>query len=281
MNNQIIGVVPFSYAAEDRFRVARQNGTERAMLATLFEETRISFRFRMLEMLNAHSFCQQRDRNFSVVYLVSENMPTECRQRLEDIVSDVPGVRIVALPQMPLAAAVQTAFERVINPEAKHVTLFRLDDDDALAVDYIGSLRRRVRRLIRGDLIETPTVLSYSRGIYWVNDGKGSSQLIDICDRVPLSMGYALVSPRGNIGHHYLHGHRDAAMFYPTFMDPSRPMYIRSVHGDNDGGISNVERGRVLVPERARQLMQRRFNLDADLLLDPTGALTGKLFSQR
>lgn len=281
LKNQIIGIVPFSFAATDRFQAARDHQGEAQLLRALFDETRIAFRFRMLELLNAHSLKAQGDRNFSMIYLVSERMPPEHRRRLEEIVSDVPGVRIIALPQMPLADAVRRAFEQVIDPDAEHVSLFRLDDDDALAVDFIGSLRRRARRLITAGLIQKPTVLSATRGVYWKNDGKGRSQLIDICDRVPLSMGYTIVSPREDIGHHYLKGHRDAAMFYPCFMDPSRIMYVRSVHGDNDGGISNLNRGRVLEAGRAREVMRRRFNLDADLLLAPEGALEGKTFSQR
>lgn len=280
LDNQIIGIVPFSYAATDRFQAARDHKDEDRILRALFEESRIAFRFRMLELLNAYSFKQQKDQDFSIVYLVSERMPPEHRQHLEALVSDVPGVRLVALPQMPLAQAVQQAFEQVISPQATYVTLFRLDDDDALAVDYIGSLRRRSRRLIKAGLIHKPTVLSYTRGVYWKNDRAGS-QLIDICDRVPLSMGYAITSPREEIGHHYLKGHRDAAMFYPTFMDPSRIMYIRSVHGDNDGGISNLDRGRVLMPQQGQDVLARRFNLDADLLLSPRGALADKDFSAR
>lgn len=250
------------------------------MLRALFDDARISFRFRMLDLLNAHSFRTQDDRDFSIIYLVAEHMPAEYRRQLEQVVSDVPGVRIVALPQMPLAMAVQQAFEQVIDPSAEHVTLFRLDDDDALAVDYIGSLRRRSRRMIRAGLIQKPTVLSYTRGVYWKIDG-AQSRLIDICDRVPLSMGYALLSPKENIGHHYLKGHRDAAMFYPSFIDPSRIMYIRSVHGDNDGGISNLERGRELKLPQAREIISRRFALDAELLLKPEGDLARKQFSQR
>lgn len=281
MKNQIIGIVPFSYAASDRFQAARDHRDEAQLLRALFEDTRIAFRFRMLELLNAYSLQAQRDRAFSVIYLVSEGMPAEHRRRLEDLVSQVPGVRIIALPQMPLAEAVRQAFEQVIDPQAEYVSLFRLDDDDALAVDFVGSLRRRARRLIKAGMVQKPTVLSATRGVYWKNDGKGGSQLIDICDRVPLSMGYTIVSPRENIGHHYLKGHRDAAMFYPCFMDPSRIMYVRSVHGDNDGGISNLNRGEVLDVERARQVMRRRFDLDAELLLAPEGALQGKTFSQR
>ncbi|MBY6069080.1 putative rhamnosyl transferase [Leisingera aquaemixtae] len=281
LKNQIIGIVPFSYAAADRFQAARDHQDETQLLRALFDDNRIAFRFRMLELLNAHSLKTQGDRNFSMIYLVSERMPPEHRRRLEEIVSDVPGVRIVALPQMPLADAVRRAFEQVIDPQAEHVSLFRLDDDDALAVDFVGSLRRRARRLINAGLIQKPTVLSSTRGVYWKNDGKGRSQLIDICDRVPLSMGYTIVSPRDEIGHHYLKGHRDAAMFYPCFIDPSRIMYVRSVHGDNDGGISNLNRGQVLAPDRARQILRRRFDLDADLLLAPEGALAGKAFSQR
>lgn len=281
LKNQIIGIVPFSYAASDRFQAARDHGDEAQLLRALFDETRIAFRFRMLELLNSHSLQAQGDRDFSVIYLVSEAMPPEYRRRLEDTVSAVPGVRIIALPQMPLAEAVRLAFEQVIDPQAENVSLFRLDDDDALAVDFVASLRRRARRLIKAGMIRKPTVLSATRGVYWKNDGKGGSQLIDICDRVPLSMGYTIVSPRENIGHHYLKGHRDAAMFYPCFMDPSRIMYVRSVHGDNDGGISNLNRGQVLDAERARQVMRRRFELDAELLLAPEGALEGKTFSQR
>ncbi|WP_254604251.1 glycosyltransferase [Leisingera sp. ANG59] len=281
LKNQIIGIVPFSYAAADRFQAARDHQDEAQLLRALFDETRIAFRFRMLELLNAHSMKAQGDRNFSMIYLVSERMPPEHRRRLEEIVSDVPGARIIALPQMPLAEAVRRAFEQVIDPQAEHVSLFRLDDDDALAVDFVGSLRRRARRLINAGLILKPTVLSATRGVYWKNDGKGRSQLIDICDRVPLSMGYTIVSPREEIGHHYLKGHRDAAMFYPCFMDPSRIMYVRSVHGDNDGGISNLNRGRVLEAEHAREVMRRRFNLDAVSLLEPEGELMSKTFSQR
>lgn len=281
LKNQIVGIVPFSYAACDRFQAARDHGDEAQLLQALFDEARIAFRFRMLELLNSHSLQAQSDRDFSVIYLVSEAMPLEYRRRLEDTVSMVPGVRIVALPRLPLAEAVRHAFEQVIDPRAENVSLFRLDDDDALAVDFVASLRRRARRLIKAGMIRNPTVLSATRGVYWKNDGKSGSQLIDIRDRVPLSMGYTIVSPRENIGHHYLKGHRDAAMFYPCFMDPSRIMYVRSVHGDNDGGISNLKRGQVLDADRARQVMRRRFELDADMLLAPEDVLESKAFSQR
>jgi hypothetical protein len=279
--NQIIGIVPFSYLATDRFQATRDHRNEKALLKALFDPVRIEFRFRMLELLNVHSMMKQRDQEFTIIYLVAEKMPQMERKRLEDIVAQVPGAKVVALPRMPLADAVRRAFEHVIDQDAKHVSLFRLDDDDALAVDFVGSLRRRARKLIKAGLIETPTVLAATRGIYWKNDGQKKSSLIDICDRVPLSMGYTIVSPQSNIGHHYLKGHREAAMFYPCFMDPSKPMYIRSVHGDNDGGISNLDRGRVLAPDQAQKLIRRRFELDADLLLAPDGALEGKRFSQR
>lgn len=280
MSNQIIGLVPFSYAANDRFQMSRDHADEAGMLKALFDPGRIDFRFRLLEMINARCFRAQTDPDFTLIYLVAEKMPAEHRARLERIVEGIAGVRIVALPQMALADAVRTAFETAIRPGTDHVTLFRLDDDDALALDYVATLRRRVRQLVRAGMVNKPTVLSWTRGIYWRIDG-AKSQLIDICDRVPLSMGYAIASPAGDIGHHYLKGHRDAAMFYPCVMDPTRAMYIRSVHGDNDGGQSNLDRGRVLGPKQARDMMQRRFGLDAGELLSPPKELGTQTFSQR
>ena len=280
VSNQIIGLVPFSYVATDRFQMSRDHEDEAAMLKALFDESRIGFRFRLLEMINARCFREQTDSDFTLIYLVAEKMPAEHRARLEKIVEGIRGVRIVALPQMPLADAVRTAFETEIRPGTDHVTLFRLDDDDALALDYVATLRRRACQLVRAGMAKKPTVVSWTRGIYWRIDGK-KSQLIDICDRVPLSMGYAIVSPADEIGHHYLKGHRDAAMFYPCVMDPTRAMYIRSVHGDNDGGQSNLDRGRTLGPKQAEGLMKRRFGLDAATLLAPPADLGAQTFSQR
>jgi len=231
MNTQIIGLVRFSYIAKNGFRNEFESLEDSR--AFLFDPKRMAFRLKMLEEICIRSMRNQTDQDFKLIILVSLSLPTAYLNRVKAIVAPLKGAVVMVEPPKWMVQVTQTCFKKLIEPESDYVINFRLDDDDALAVDYIANIRETARKLVAGGLADEPTVIAHSKGIYW-DIAKGEDGLRPKTEVKPLGLACAMITKPDLPVSVFRWNHRDMGGYFPLFLLPGAPMFIRSLHAYGD-----------------------------------------------
>lgn len=240
MKTQIIGLVRFSYIAKNGFR--KKFNTLEETRAYLFEPKRMAFRLKMLEKICVNSMRHQTDQDFQLIILVSLSLPTIYLNRIKEIIAPLKGALVIAEPPKWMVQVTQSSFKKIIQPDTDYVINFRLDDDDAVAVDYIASIRETARKLIAGSLADEPTVIAHSKGIYW-DIAKGDDGLRPKTEVRPQGLACAMLTTADLPVSVFRWNHRDLGGYFPLLLLPGPPMFIRSLHlyGDSETVVPRWE----------------------------------------
>lgn len=140
---QVIGLCRFSYPAIGGFQIEHETVKDR--MAYLYNETRMQERFRLFEALTLPALRAQTDPRFDFIILIGDTLPSQHETRLRALTADMPQVRIVAKPPMKHRPLVTDLFQAARKDPSKPCLQFRLDDDDAVAIDFIEELRRAAK----------------------------------------------------------------------------------------------------------------------------------------
>ncbi len=259
---QIKGLVRFSYLGEGGFAMS-EKGLD-AVRDILYDPVRLERRFAFFERLALHSLRNQRDEDFKVGVLIGDSFPQAARDRLEHLLSDVPQAQIIALPQLVHFNAIKLAFAEIgDDPDATHTATFRLDDDDAMH----RMTTRRIRRLSQSLLAirdeKTPFALAFNRGFY-LDVGNQKQPITEWYEKTPLGVGLALVAPKDDAENVFRRNHRKLGEYYDCFTEIERPMFIRSVHADNDSGAAATGRKGELRKREIIRHLKRGFGMTLD-----------------
>lgn len=262
--NQIVGLVRFSYPAENGF--SRGLGDASAERARLFDQDRLEARFRLFEALTLPSLRAQADQDFGLCVLTGEGLPDWARDRLVDGLHDVPGARIVALPVMKHYQATQAAFAQMLDDSATHLTSFRLDDDDAIDQGLVARLRTLSQGL--SDLSGRDRILTigFNRGFFLEID-PGGNRIFDVVEKLPLGIGLAMTAPVASGENIFRRNHRLLPQFFTTYTDADIPAFIRSVHPGNDSAAHVSGQRDQMKPARIAREIASRFPFTMDQLL--------------
>ncbi|SFJ88311.1 glycosyltransferase [Jannaschia pohangensis] len=266
IQNRIIGVLRFSYPAQEGFAVSGLD--EAALEAHLYDPERIETRFTYLETITLPSLAAQSDMDFTCVILAGTSLPMRWRKRLNALAETYPFLKTVYLDRMGALAAAKRSFRRGLDegPEGTttHITGFRIDDDDAVAIDYIAQTRDISNRLIHAGLAEVPTSLSFARGIYW-NLFDPDQPFHEFREAQPLGLACAMITTADLPTCIYRYNHRRLPCYVPCFSLPGEePMFLRTLHDHNDSGRSIPPHASELATRRGRKLLADRFGLDPE-----------------
>ena len=230
MDVQVIGLLRFSILTADpgrSWRVPRQGGRD-DYEEVLFAEERLERRFRLFEAITLPSLDAQADRDFTVVAMTSKRMPRPWRRRLKALADGRETLRVMAFePDGPVPRFARKAVDRLRRP-ADRVATFRLDDDDAIACDFVGALRAAAAAA------EPGAVVSAAHGLrVRAEPGRTFRALPE--EKANAAQGLAFVA----------HGQDPATVFSQgnhARIDPARigpiasdaPSWIRTHHSHND-----------------------------------------------
>lgn len=260
---QIKGLMRFSYLSENGFAKSGQ-GVE-AMRDMLYDPARLDRRFRLFEKLAFHTMALQEDTGFSCAVLIGDSFPDKARARLEGIIRDFTPMQIVALPPMVHIQAVKRAFNALPDdPAATHIATFRQDDDDAMHRTTVGRIRAVADNMLAVREDKKPFVIAFNRGLYL--DPKSETPITEWYERAPLGIGLAMVTPKGDHATVFRRNHRNLVEYYDCYSEVARPMWIRSVHGDNDSTAQPQGRAGALRPRGVRRVLADGFGLTPEML---------------
>ena len=225
---QIYGHIRFSfYGFTDTRTRPDEDG---AALARLYDETRMARRFFLFEKLTLPSLLQQTDRDFKTVILSSAVMPDRFKSRLSALVARLPGARVIFSDQTIGAKALEPVMAEAAGYRGRSTSVhFRLDDDDAVSVNFISRLRQISRALSPSTHITFPT------GIFlFPADAPLPTGTSMIQQRFLTAIGLATVNG-GHFGRNpFQMMHGNVWTRWPVVSDPSFPAHIRTQHFEND-----------------------------------------------
>ncbi|WP_128254697.1 glycosyltransferase [Falsirhodobacter deserti] len=230
MKIQMLGLCRFSLLSEGGFKVVHETLDERRRL--LYDPDRLAQRFLWFEYVALPSWARQTDPDFKLVIAVGEDFPLPWLERLHDLVSPIPQIVIELCPPNHHRQVCRTAMLRHADPSADRMVLFRHDDDDAVAIDYVESSRRDLQRL--GGMADTYPLfyLDYPRGFTLDYDG----QVLTLNPQITHTLGVALniVAPAGHDRGALDYPHHKLITLMPGVSLSDPIMYLRGKHETND-----------------------------------------------
>lgn len=201
--------------------------------AILYAPKRMEQRMRWFENLCLPPLLWQSDPDFTLILATGEDLPEPWITRLREIAEAVPQIRLEQVAPGRHAEICRTLLARHTDPGADVVAQFRMDDDDAVAVDYVARIRRDyslVERLMNG---RDPVALDYGRGLVLEQDPRG--QLSLRCELTHFwCAALTLYFPGGKPRSVMNYRHDWMWRFVSTVSRIDRVMWIRGLHGNND-----------------------------------------------
>ena len=200
--------------------------------AHIFSPERMELRFRIFENLCLPSLTRQSDSDFECVVLTAKSMPAQYLDRLLTLLEPLPNIHCRPVGTDKHYQLLKQGYNSVPVDDCTHRILFRLDDDDAVDLDFIRRTKHLAKGLLQLQGPGIPFIIAYNRGFY-VRSTKGEAEVFDACERAPLSTGTVLVARVDHPNNPYRFNHRKLPQHYNTFSDISVPGFIRTIHGDN------------------------------------------------
>lgn len=263
LNIKMVGLLRFSVLSptyySERFKTLEETA------AHLFAPERLDLRFRIFENLCLRSLMRQSDMDYTLVVLTAKTMPEPYMTRLHDLLNPLPNVICRAVDTGIHYRLLKRAYGAVSTEGASHQILFRLDDDDAVDMDFVRRSKHLARGMIPLQGRDTPFVLANNRGFY-AQKTDGGVEVFDACERAPLSTGSALVAPVGHGSNPYRHNHRKYSQHFNTFTDISVPSFVRTVHGDNKSDPTQMGRTYKWSKAQIETGLKQHFDLSVDAL---------------
>ncbi|MCU0904362.1 MAG: putative rhamnosyl transferase [Tabrizicola sp.] len=227
-NRVIYGHIRFSFYGITDTRT--QPDPEGTALARLYDETRIARRFFLFENLTLPSLIAQTDRDFRTIVMSSQVMPDRYKDRLSALVARLPG----AVVEFSHHERGDLAFHKFMVEASgfkgrANSVHFRLDDDDAVSVNYISRLREVSRILAPSTHITFPT------GIFLFPASQTEAVGVSMVQqRFLTAIGLATVNGGAFQKNPFQMMHGNVWTRWPVVSDPTFCSHIRSQHFDND-----------------------------------------------
>ncbi|RKF15403.1 hypothetical protein D6850_07590 [Roseovarius spongiae] len=227
---QVIGLCRFSYPAIGGFQVEHDSPRDRA--AFLYDPVRMEERFATFETLTLPSLRAQTDPDFTLLIVVGDAMPEPLLARLLDLVEDMP--QAVVAPRAP--GRHRAVMREVINEARIDTGLpslqFRMDDDDAVARNFVAALRQAARDVAPLIARNRHVGLDFNQGhiARITPEGICARATVETLWTPALGMAVAPGASRGIMNF----SHAKLSRVMPVVSLPGQDMFIRGHNGFND-----------------------------------------------
>ncbi|MEP4196472.1 MAG: putative rhamnosyl transferase [Aliishimia sp.] len=259
---QTIGLCRFSYPAIGGFQVEHDDLATRE--AYLYAPARMEERFRTFECFTLPALKVQTDPDFTFLIVIGESLPDTHRQRLNALVEGMPQAVIAAYPPAQHRAVMKDAINAVRCFDKEPCLQFRMDDDDAVAVDYVSSLREAAQDVRKLSRKHKHLAIDFNQGFIARPSADGIAATKT--DKPYMTAGLALMlKPRHELTIMNF-AHMKVAQHMPTVTFTGTDMILRGHNDYNDSrqkdGVKPVKLSALDAAGEAH--FKARFNIDAD-----------------
>jgi len=200
-----------------------------------------------------------------MIILTAESMPEKYLGRLLDLLEPLPNIHCLPVGTDNHYKLLQRAYNSVPKDGFTHRILFRLDDDDAVDINFVKRTKRLANGMLKLQTTRAPFVIAYNRGFY-VRTTDGAPEIFDACERAPLSTGTTLVAPVHHGANPYRFNHRKFAQHFNTYTDISVPSFVRTIHGDNKSSPAQMGLTHKMEADAIAQDLEKHFQISLDHL---------------
>ncbi|WP_050605025.1 putative rhamnosyl transferase [Ruegeria sp. 6PALISEP08] len=260
---QVIGLCRFSYPAIGGFRLNQDTIEDQRRF--LYAADRMAERFRLFETITLPGFRAQTDEAFELLLLTGTCLPTAFSDRLRDLTAQIKQIRIIERDPADHKRVMREVLNTArTNPDEPCIQ-FRHDDDDAVSVDFIESLRSALCEnagLVRQS---ESIAIDYNNG-YVARCDKHRIQVAQVY-RSLLGVGLGMFVQGGSKRTIFDRLHNRLARFMPVVSYPDVPMWLRMLHAFNDSDHARKDTCELLplTPEQTEDL-RTRFSIDPDTM---------------
>lgn len=235
---QVLGITRWSYPSHPAdFRLTPDDLDEAR--AKLYAPHRLEHRLFLLDQVVLPALRRQSDPDFTLIFLMGNALPQPYRQRVLELLQGVPQVQpIFADEGLSQQDLVRRLMLRAREPEATAVAEFRLDDDDAVSLDFVADTRR-IFSDVRPFFDRTGAFgLDYTRGVIMQTsaDGVGFRPITARWWAPGMAVYLRPETRQSVLDYHHMKLWHDMDML----MSSEKPMFIRGVHHANDSSIEKV-----------------------------------------
>lgn len=268
---QVIGLCRFSYPAIGGFQVDFDDMDEKR--AYLYAPARMEERFATFETITLPPLRAQTDPDFTFVVVIGDSLPDQYRTRLEALLADMPQAVIQSHPPEKHRTIMKRIINSVRNDDFSPCLQFRMDDDDAVAIDFVERLRQ-VATDVR-DLAARDALLSidFNRGFIARPSAKGISVAETTAPYQTAGLAM-MVAPWSNqtimnFAHNKLHQN----MTTVTLTDSIMMLRGHNDYNDSRQGPSAKPHKLTLMDSDGEAILRERFAIDADAVRRTFSAL--------
>jgi hypothetical protein len=259
---QVIGLCRFSYPAIGGFQVEHDTPQER--LSYLYAPERMEERFRTFETLTLPPLRAQTDPDFTLLIVIGDSLPARWRDRLMDLVADLPQAVVHSYPPGPHRQVMQKAINAVRLDVQDPCLQFRMDDDDAVAKVYVERLRAAAHDLRKLSRSHRHIAIDFNQG-FIARPGPGGLEVAPTNQPYTTAALALMFKPSVKLSVMNF-AHAKVAQNMPTVTFTGEDMLVR---GHNDFNDSRQKPG--VKPVRLKPLDARGeahfrdvFDIDAD-----------------
>ncbi len=263
---QVLGLCRFSVPSLGAFQVEHDSIEDRR--AMLYAPARLEQRFTWFEQVLLPSIAGQNDKDFTLILLIGEDLPEPWRARLLHLIQPTPQIVLETAPPENHRQICALAMAKRVEPDVFAVAQFRLDDDDAVGVNFIRRLRRDVAAQADFFGRSGQMAIDYGKGV--VLRATGAEVQVEPCLTRYWTPGLALVT-KPDSGKYILdYQHHLIWKHMPTLTQVDQIMFARGAHGSNDSAIPAQPHRFPLKAGQESTILRDRFGIDL-------GALTAAL----
>lgn len=226
MEPDIFGYMRFSYLGRSDAKLTRSTDDLEQRKEILYAPERLKERFYFFEKICLPSLRWQTDKNFRFAIFTSPELSRKYKKRLASAARSVPQIEIVYDKNPILNRAIDSWIRKQPVVQTQRTLHFRLDDDDALASDFIATLRSNMPNVPDHGLISRPT------GLLLIQTAEGAELLAKFEPNI--AIGFALVNPPGHIHNPYDLKHGGHYRIAPSLVLPGPLAYIHTAHAQSD-----------------------------------------------
>lgn len=227
---QVIGITRFSYNCSGGYKIGHTTSQER--LDYLFNPARIDERLTLFENVTLPCICGQTDRNFTQIVITSQHIPEHYLERLAKLLDGIPNIALVLREPENHRVAMRKVINQFIDPNSCATVQFRLDDDDAVALDFVERLRNHYCNA-QPYLDKTGRcAVDFVNGIeLFTRDDHITARRVE---RHSLGVGLGIYLKTGRHGSLFNFAHHRVAEFMNVISDDTPDMFVRSHNNFND-----------------------------------------------
>lgn len=237
---QALGVTRWSYpCGQEGFR--REGSDLEALRAQLYAPHRLDHRIFLLEHVLLPCLRAQTDPDFTHLFLMGDQLPDPWRGKVLDLLKTVPQIKPVFWPEGEDMLEVCSALIlNHVTPDCVATAQYRLDDDDAVAIDFIQRTREIFSKM-RSFFEESGRLgIDFCRGFIMQTSATGIEiNPVSMRFWAPGQMVFLRPDSKRSL---FDFNHLQIWHHMPAMTWNEKPMFIRGAHHDNDSHLASFAR---------------------------------------